>query len=301
MQVSRGPFCKCESWCALSQNLPALGCEAKGQLVASDWQLGCPGRWDKWVSGRRRQVSTAERGEVSTLWTGLSSPPSTLLKLQSCLTFWSSDGPRVPHILTWTPDLVPLKIIHTTEPQNPGTEPARSSADCLQGWRWQWLWIGEVFEVFKEEVRLLLVVLPCFSFYCMSTLLALLCFPNLLMIVVQLLSHVWHFATPRTAVHQASLSFTVSQSLLKLISIGGWCHATISSSVIPFSSCLQSFPASGSFPMSRLFTLGGQSIGASASASVLPVNIQDWFHWELTGLISLHSKGLWRVFSNTTV
>ena len=80
-----------------------------------------------------------------------------------------------------------------------------------------------------------------------------------------------------------------------------WCHPTISSSVIPFASCLQSFPASGSFPMSWLFALGGQSIGASASASVLPMNIQDWFSLGLTGWISLQSKGLSRVFSNTTV
>ena len=79
-----------------------------------------------------------------------------------------------------------------------------------------------------------------------------------------------------------------------------WCHPTISSSVIPFS-CLQSFPASGSFPVSRLFTLGGQSTEASASASVLPMNIQDWFPLGLTGLISLQSKRLSRVFSNTTV
>ena len=71
-----------------------------------------------------------------------------------------------------------------------------------------------------------------------------------------------------------------------------WCHPTISSSVIPFSSCLQSFPASGSFPMSQLFASDGQSFGVSASASVLPMNIQDW--------ISLQSKGLSRVFSNTT-
>ena len=77
-----------------------------------------------------------------------------------------------------------------------------------------------------------------------------------------------------------------------------WWHLTISSSVISFSSCLQSFPASGSFIMSRLFTSGGQRIGASAS--VLPVIIQDWFPLELTGLISLQSKGLPRVFSNTT-
>ena len=80
-----------------------------------------------------------------------------------------------------------------------------------------------------------------------------------------------------------------------------WCHPTISSSVIPFSSCLQSLPASGSFPMSQLFTSGGQSIRVSASASVLPMNIQDWFPLELTCWIFLQSKGLSRVFSNTTV
>ena len=80
-----------------------------------------------------------------------------------------------------------------------------------------------------------------------------------------------------------------------------WCHPTISSSVVPFSSRLQSFPASGSFPMSQLFTSGGQSIGASALASVLPMNIQDWFPLGLTGWISLQLKGLSRVFSNTTV
>ena len=78
-------------------------------------------------------------------------------------------------------------------------------------------------------------------------------------------------------------------------------HPTISSSVVPFSSCLQSFPASGSFLMSQFFTSGGQSIGVSASASVLPMNIQDWFLLGLTVLISLQSKGLSRVFSNTTV
>ena len=77
-----------------------------------------------------------------------------------------------------------------------------------------------------------------------------------------------------------------------------WYHPTISSSVVPFSSCLQSFPASGSFPVSQFFTSGGQSIGALASASVLPVNIQDWFPLGLTALISLLSEGLSRVFSN---
>ena len=79
-----------------------------------------------------------------------------------------------------------------------------------------------------------------------------------------------------------------------------WCHPTISFSVIPFSTCLQFFLASGSFPVSQFFTSGGQSIGASASASVLPMNIQDWFPLGWTGLI-LQSKGLSRVFSNTTV
>ena len=76
-----------------------------------------------------------------------------------------------------------------------------------------------------------------------------------------------------------------------------WCHPTISSSVVPFSSCPQSFPASGSFPVSQLFASGGQSIGVSASASVLPVNTQDWSSLGWTGGISLQSKGLSRVFS----
>ena len=80
-----------------------------------------------------------------------------------------------------------------------------------------------------------------------------------------------------------------------------WCHPTISSSVIPFSSCPQSFPASGSFPTSQLFASGGQSIGVSALTSVLPMNIQDWFTLGLTYWISLQSKGLSRVFSNITV
>ena len=80
-----------------------------------------------------------------------------------------------------------------------------------------------------------------------------------------------------------------------------WCHPTISSSITRFSSWLQSLPASGSFPMSQLFISGGQSIGVSASASVLPMNIQDWFPSGWTGWISLQSKGLSRVFSNTTV
>ena len=80
-----------------------------------------------------------------------------------------------------------------------------------------------------------------------------------------------------------------------------WCHPTISSSVVPFSSCPPYFPASGSFPMSQLFPSGGQSIGVSASISVLPMNIQDWFPLGLTSWISLQSKGLSRVFSNMIV
>ena len=94
--------------------------------------------------------------------------------------------------------------------------------------------------------------------------------------VIQLLSHVWFFATPRTAACQASLSFTVPHSLLKLVSI----ELVISSNHLilchPFSSCLLSFPASGSFPRSQIFELGSQSIGTSASATILPMNIQDF-------------------------
>ena len=83
-------------------------------------------------------------------------------------------------------------------------------------------------------------------------------------------------------------------------SLNWWCHPNISSSFVHFC-CLQSFPASGSFQMSQFFTSDGQNIGVSASSSVLPMNIQGWFHLELTGLISLLSKGLSRAFSNTTV
>ena len=117
---------------------------------------------------------------------------------------------------------------------------------------------------------------------------------------VQSLSHVQLFVTPWTAARQASLSITNSQSLLKFMSI----ESVIPSShlilchLIPFISHLQSFPASGSFPMSQLFTSGGQSIGVSASTSVLPMNIQDW-SLGLTLWISLQSKGLSRVFYTT--
>ena len=118
---------------------------------------------------------------------------------------------------------------------------------------------------------------------------------------VQSLSCVWLFMTPWTAGHQASLSITKSQSFPNLCPLSRWCHPTISSSVVPFSSHLRSFPASGSFQMSQFFTSGGQSIGVSASASVLPVYVQHWFPLGRTGFISLQSKGLSRVFSNTAV
>ena len=109
---------------------------------------------------------------------------------------------------------------------------------------------------------------------------------------VQLLSHVRHFATSWTAAHQASLSITTPGAYPNSCPSSQWCHPTTSSSVIPFSSCLQSFPASGSFQMSQFFASGGQSIGVSSSASVLPLNIQDWFPLGLTGWISLQSRGL---------
>ena len=118
-------------------------------------------------------------------------------------------------------------------------------------------------------------------------------------LVVQLISCIQLFATPWTTVCQAPLIFIASQSLLRFMSTGAVCYLTISSSAAPFSFCLQSFPVSGSFPVSWLFASGGQSIGASAS--VLPMNIEDWFPLGLTGLISLQSKGLSRVFSDTTV
>ena len=116
-------------------------------------------------------------------------------------------------------------------------------------------------------------------------------------------NRVWLFTTPWTAAHEASLSFTISWSLLKLMSIDSVMPSNHLILCHPLSSCLLSFPASGSFLMSRLFASGGQSVGASASASasVLLTNFQGWFPLELTGLISLQSKGLSRVFSNTRV
>ena len=123
--------------------------------------------------------------------------------------------------------------------------------------------------------------------------------------IVQLLKCLWLFVTSRTAAHLGSLSFTISGSLLKLTSIESvmlsnqfiLCHL--------LSSCPQSFPESGFCfvfsPISGLFVSGGQSIGVSVSASILPMNLQDWFCLGLTGCISLQSKGFWRVFSSPTI
>ena len=113
-------------------------------------------------------------------------------------------------------------------------------------------------------------------------------------VVVQSLSNIWFFVTPWAAAHPASLSFTSPETCSNSCPFRWWYNPIISSSVIPFS-CLQSFPLSGSFPS------GSQSIGVPASASVLPMNIQDWFPLGLTGLISLQSKGLSRVSSSTTI
>ena len=117
---------------------------------------------------------------------------------------------------------------------------------------------------------------------------------------VQSLSCVRLFATPWIAAHQASLSITNSWSS-NSHPLSRWCYPAISSSVVLFSSCPPSLPASRSFPMSQLFTWGSQIIGVSVSASVLPKNTQDWSPLEWTGWISLQFKGLSRVFSNTTV
>ena len=117
-------------------------------------------------------------------------------------------------------------------------------------------------------------------------------------VVVQSLSHVWLFMTPWTVAHQASLSFTISQSFSNSCPLNLWCHSIISFSVVPFS-FFQSFPTSESCPVSLFFVSGGQ--GAPASRSILPMNTQSWFPLGWTALISLLSSGLSRVFSSTTI
>ena len=122
-----------------------------------------------------------------------------------------------------------------------------------------------------------------------------------LFVVVQSLSCVWLFVTPSAAAHQASLSFPISQSLLKFMSIESVMPSNYLILCLPLLLLLSIFPSIRVFSKTQFFTSGGQSVGVSASASVLPVNIQDWFPVGWTGLISHQSKGLSRVFSNTIV
>ena len=117
---------------------------------------------------------------------------------------------------------------------------------------------------------------------------------------VKSLSRVWPFGTLWNVAPRHPCPSPTPGACSNSCPSSWWCHPTISSSVVPFFYCLQSCPASGSFPVSQFFTSGGQSIGVSASTSVLPMNIQDWFPLGWTGWISLQSKGLSRVFSNTT-
>ena len=118
---------------------------------------------------------------------------------------------------------------------------------------------------------------------------------------VQSLSYARLFPTPGTTARRPPCPSPTSGVQPNPRPLSRWCHPTISSSVVPFCPCPQSFPASGSFQMSQLFASGGQSIGVSASTSVLPVNTQDWSPLGWTSWISLESKGRSRVFSNTTV
>ena len=118
---------------------------------------------------------------------------------------------------------------------------------------------------------------------------------------VHSLSQVSLFVTPWTVGTRPPCLSPTPRACSNSCLLSQWCHPTISTSVVPFSSHLQSFPASGSFPMSQFFESGSQSIGVSASALVLPMNNQNWFPLGWTGWISSQSKGLSRVFSNTTV
>ena len=151
-------------------------------------------------------------------------------------------------------------------------------------WRLRW-WLA----FFSNQI--------IFKLGCVHFLDELLLYTLLLLFSSSVMSHsLWHHEWPHARPPCPSPS---PRACSNSCPFSRWCHPTISSSVILFSSCLQSFPASGSFPTSQLFASGGQRI--DASASVLPKNIQDWFSLGWTGLISLQSKGLSRVFSNTTV
>ena len=123
----------------------------------------------------------------------------------------------------------------------------------------------------------------------------------MLHVVIQSLSHVLLFATPWTVACQASLSFTISWSLLKFTSIESVMLSNHLILCLPLPSCLQSFPASVSFPMNQFFASGDQNTGVSALTSVIPMNIQDWFSLGLSGLISLQFNRLLRVLSSTTI
>ena len=158
-----------------------------------------------------------------------------------------------------------------------------------------------------EYMYLFLLLLLC---YCPFLLLRLLVFVLCIEVIlcwvhqfssVQLLSCVWLFATPWPQHDRPPSPSPAPRVYPNSCPLSWWHHPTISSSVIPFSSCPQSLPASESFPMSQLFTWGGQSIGVSASESFLPKKSQGWCPSEWTGWISLQSKGLSKVFSNTTV
>ena len=146
-----------------------------------------------------------------------------------------------------------------------------------------------------------LTIMPLFSCFILVPCLLLLNLFALEHTRIFFFSHVLLFVTPWTVSRLVSLSFTVSQSCSNPCSLSQWCHPTILSSVVPFCSCLQSFLASGSFQMSQLSASGSQSIGVSASKSIPPMNTQDWSPLGRTGWISLQSKGLSTVFSNTTV
>ena len=164
---------------------------------------------------------------------------------------------------------------------------------CQQIWKTQqWYWIGKgqfSFQSQRKATPNVHTTTQLHSFHMLASQ------------PVQSLSCVQLIATPWNAACQASLSITNSRSSPRLCPSSQWCHPAISSSVVPFSSCPQSFPASGSFQMSEFSASGGQSIGISALASVLTVNTHDWSPLGCTGWISLQSKGLSRGFSNTTV